>query len=144
MFDGLRPLSSVPSIGRSALNFDAARRYLLGQPEAHEDFPFGPNIYVYKIRNKMFATLVDDEGVVRMNLKCDPEEAMVLRDVFAAVTPGYHMNKAHWNTVVLDGSVPRGELERMIDRSYGLVVKRLSKAERVALEVRHGKDRIYR
>ena len=126
------------------MNFDAARRYLLERPEAREDFPFGPDAYVYKIRGKMFALLVEDDGVARMNLKCDPEEAMVLRDVFAAVTPGYHMNKAHWNTVLLDGSIPRGELERMIDRSYGLVVKRLRKAERVALEVRHGKAQIYR
>jgi predicted DNA-binding protein (MmcQ/YjbR family) len=126
------------------MKFDMARRYLLRRPEAYEDFPFGPDVYVYRIRDKMFATLGEENGVARMNLKCDPEEAMVLRDVFAAVTPGYHMNKAHWNTVLLDGSVPRGELERMIDRSYGLVVKRLSKAERVALEVRHGKDRVYR
>ena len=92
----------------------------------------------------MFATLGSADGVARMNLKCDPEEAMIPRDVFAAVTPGYHMNKAHWNTVLLDGTIPRGELERMIDRSYGLVVKRLTRAERIALEVRHGKTAIYR
>lgn len=130
--------------GRVTLNFDDARAYLLKRPEANEDFPFGPDVYVYKVRNKMFATLGSDDTVARMNLKCDPEEAMILRDVFAAVVPGYHMNKAHWNTVILDGSIPRGELERMIDRSYGLVVKGLKKTERLALEVRYGRAVIYR
>ena len=79
-----------------------------------------------------------------MNLKCDPEQALALRDIFTAVVPGYHMNKAHWNTVILDGSIPRGEIERMIDHSYGLVVKGLPKAQRTALEIRHGSDAIYR
>jgi predicted DNA-binding protein (MmcQ/YjbR family) len=125
------------------MNFDDARVYLLQHPEAIEDFPFGPDVYVYKIGNKMFATLGSDDGVARMNLKCDPEEAMILRDVFDAVLPGYHMNKAHWNTVLLNGSIPRGEIERMIDRSYGLVVKSLKRAERVALEVRYGRSAIY-
>jgi len=126
------------------MDFDDARAYLLQRPEALEDFPFGPDVYVYKIRGRMFATLGSEQGTARMNLKCDPEEALMLRDVFDAVLPGYHMNKAHWNTVLLDGSIPRGEIERMIDRSYGLVVKGLKKAERVALEVRHGRDALYR
>jgi len=126
------------------VNFDAARKYLLKRPESVEDFPFGPDVYVYKIRNKMFATLGGTDDVARMNLKCDPEEALILRDVFPAVLPGYHMNKTHWNTVLLNSSIPRGEIERMIDRSYGLVVKSLKKAERTALEVRHGRAAIYR
>ena len=125
------------------MNFEVARAYLLKRPAAFEDFPFGPDVYAYKINAKMFATLVDGD-FARMNLKCDPDEALFLRDTFAAVLPGYHMNKTHWNTVVLDGSVPRGEIERMIDRSYGLVVKSLTKAERTALEVRFGKSAIYR
>jgi predicted DNA-binding protein (MmcQ/YjbR family) len=126
------------------VDFEAVRTYLRQRPDAVEDFPFGPDVYVYKVVNKMFATLATDAGVARVNLKCDPEEALILRDVFAAVQPGYHMNKAHWNTVLLDGSIPRGEIERMIDRSYGLVVKGLKKADRVALEVRHGKAELYR
>ena len=126
------------------MNFDAARAYLLKRPDAFEDFPFGPDVYVYKVRNKMFATLVEVEGLARMNLKCDPAEAAILRDMFDAVVPGYHMNKTHWNTVMLDGSIPRGELERMVDRSYGLVVKGLKKSERVALEVRYGRASLYR
>jgi predicted DNA-binding protein (MmcQ/YjbR family) len=126
------------------MNFDGARAYLKQRPEAVEDFPFGPNVYVYKICNKMFATLGETDGVARVNLKCDPAEASVLRDVFPAVQPGYHMNKTHWNTVVLDGSIPRGEIERMIDRSYGLVVRSLKKTDRTGLEVRHGTAALYR
>ena len=127
-----------------SLNFDAARVYLLQRPEAYEDIPFGPDVFVYKIGLKMFATLGTKAGVGRMNLKCDPDEAEFLRSMFEAVLPGYHMNKRHWNTVVLDGSIPRGEIERMIDRSFGLVVKSLRKAERQALEIRQGKAALYR
>ena len=123
---------------------DDARRYLLGRPEAWEDHPFGPDVYVFKVRKKMFATLGFEAGTARVNLKCDPEEALFLRDMFDAVIPGYHMNKTHWNTVILDGSIPQGEIERMIDRSYGLVVRGLPKTERLALEVRHGREALYR
>jgi predicted DNA-binding protein (MmcQ/YjbR family) len=126
------------------MEFNAARAYLLQRPEAREDFPFSPDVYVYKIHDRMFATLGSDAGIARMNLKCDPDEALFLRDMFDAVLPGYHMNKTHWNTVLLDGSIPRGEIERMIDRSYGLVVKGLKKAQRTALEVRHGRAAIYK
>lgn len=121
-----------------------ARAYLLNRPDAWQDYPFGPDVAVFKINQKMFATLGYEKNVARINLKCDPEEALALRDIFPAVVPGYHMNKAHWNTVILDGSIPQGEIERMIDRSYALVVKGLPKAQRVALEVRHGKAAIYR
>jgi len=79
-----------------------------------------------------------------MNLKCDPDEANALRDVFDAVIPGYHMNKKHWNTVILDGTVPVNEIERMVDRSYGLVVKGLKKSEQQALELRYSKEQLYR
>ncbi|MAT84650.1 MAG: hypothetical protein CMQ43_09015 [Gammaproteobacteria bacterium] len=126
------------------MDYDAARAYLLSRPEAEEDFPFGPDVRVFRIRGKLFGLLSERDGQPQVNLKCDPEEALVLRDVFDAVRPGYHMNKAHWNTVLLDGSIPRPELERMMDRSYGLVVKSLKKAERQGLEVRHGRDALYR
>ena len=126
------------------MNYQQARDYLLGLPEAREDFPFGPDVAVMKVGDKMFATLALQEGSPRSNLKCDPDEALMLRDIFNGVIPGYHMNKRHWNTVLLDGTVPRGELERMIDNSYGLVVRGLKKAQRQALELRHGADAIYR
>ena len=117
---------------------EQARDYLLWRPEADEDFPFGPDVAVFKIRGRMFATLGETQGVARMNLKCDPTEAQFLRDMFDAVLPGYHMNKTHWNTVVLDGSIPRGEIERMIERSYGLVVSGLRRPDRQALETLYG------
>lgn len=72
-----------------------------------------------------------------MNLKCDPMQAQELRDIFEAVIPGYHMNKKHWNTVILDGSIPNSEIERMIDHSYTLVVKGLRKKERSQLQLHY-------
>ena len=119
------------------------RSYLLDKPEAQEDFPFGPDAAVYKIQGKMFALLMGRDDVARINLKCDPELAIGLRDLFAAVTPGYHMNKRHWNTVLVDGSVPTGELRRMIDHSYALVVRGLARTQRLGLEARYGKALLY-
>lgn len=126
------------------MNYDSARTYLLSRPEAVEDFPFYPHVAVFKVCCKMFATLVMEQGTARMNLKCDPDEALMLRDIFPAVLPGYHMNKRHWNTLVLDGSIPDGEVERMIDRSYGLVVKGLTRKQRLPLELKYGTATLYR
>ena len=123
---------------------DAAKDYFLSLPEAWLDFPFDPDVYVFKVKKKMFGTLGWENDLARINLKCDPDQALLLRDVFPAVLPGYHMNKQHWNTVLLDGSVPVGELGRMIDHSYALVVKKLPKADRVSMEVAHGKEALYR
>lgn len=119
------------------------RRYLLSKPEAEESFPFGPEAAVFKIQGKMFALLLERDGVASVNLKCDPEQAIGLRDLFTAVTPGYHMNKRHWNTVRDDGSIPVGELQRMIDHSYALVVKGLTRTQRLGLEARHGQATLY-
>jgi predicted DNA-binding protein (MmcQ/YjbR family) len=108
--------------------YDRARDYILSKPDAELDYPFGPNVAVPKIRGKMFATLGEEQGNGRMNLKCDPEEAIFLRDTFGSA---------------LDGTIPNGEIERMIDNSYALVVTSLKKAERVMLETRHGKAALY-
>ena len=125
------------------MNGEQARSYFLSLPEALEDFPFSPDIPVFKIKTKMFGFRRYKEGVGHINLKCNPEEAMVMRDIFESVIPGYHMNKEHWNTVILDGTVPREEIESMIDTSYALVVQNLTKADRLRLEIRHGKSRIF-
>ncbi len=122
---------------------EAAKAYFLGRPEAWLDFPFGADVYVFKVRDKMFGTLGWEQDLARINLKCDPEQALILRDVFDAVLPGYHMNKTHWNTVLLDGSVPVGEIERMIDHSYALVVKKLTRAQRLSLEVKYPREVLY-
>jgi predicted DNA-binding protein (MmcQ/YjbR family) len=102
-------------------------------PEAVEDYPFGDDVAVFKIGGRMFAlvTLHDDPG--RMTLKSDPELALELRARFPAVSPGYHTNKRHWNTVELDGSIENDDLREMIDHSYELVVSKLPRAERTRL-----------
>ncbi|MBQ12791.1 MAG: MmcQ/YjbR family DNA-binding protein [Gammaproteobacteria bacterium] len=118
------------------MNYQQAKKYLLAKPEAIEDYPFGPDVMVPKIKGKMFATLGTENGIGRVNLKCDPNEALALRDIFSAVIPGYHMNKKHWNTVILDGSIPSGEIARMFDNSYKLVVRSLPKARRESLAMK--------
>jgi len=77
--------------------------------------------------------LGEDDNPIRINLKCDPNEAIVLRDMFESVIPGYHMNKEHWNTVILDGTIPESEIKIMIDESYRLVVKSFKKSDREQL-----------
>lgn len=119
------------------------KKYLLSKPEAVEDYPFGPDAAVYKVQEKMFALMFYRGKQACVNLKCNPLEAIELRDVFSAVSPGYHMNKRHWNTVMLDGSLPASEIQRMIDNSYALVVKGLKKAVRQGMEVRYGRQALY-
>lgn len=119
------------------MNEKYLKQYLLTKPEAVEDHPFGFDTHVYKVHNKMFALYYWEDDLIHINLKCEPNEAIQLRDVFKSVKPGYHMNKTHWNTVVLDGDVPDGELKRMIDNSYKLVVRGLKKSIRDGLLLRN-------
>jgi predicted DNA-binding protein (MmcQ/YjbR family) len=125
------------------MKYKAVKTYLLKKPEAVEDYPFGPEAAVFKVKDKMFAILTKHQGNDIVNLKCDPNEALMLRDLFDAVIPGYHMNKVHWNSVILDGTVPSKEIQRMIDRSYSLIVKSLKKAQRTALELAYGEEALY-
>lgn len=115
------------------MDFDTLHARLMAFPGAEAGHPFGPGVLVYKVAGKMFALVNPADAPLRVNLKCQPEWAIALRETYPAVLPGYHMNKRHWNTVVLDGSVPAPELARMIDVSYELVVRSLKKAERLAL-----------
>jgi len=126
------------------VNYQETKTYLLSKPDAILDFPFGPETAVFKVRNKMFATLVETEGQAWSNLKCDPTEALMLRDIFPEVRPGYHMNKKHWNTIELQGNLPQSEIERMIDNSYTLAVKSLPLKVRQSLEIQYGSDAVYR
>jgi predicted DNA-binding protein (MmcQ/YjbR family) len=119
---------------RGSENRKKLEKYLLSKKGSYLDFPFGPGAAVYKVGNKMFALCSWQENVPRLNLKCDPEDTDILRSMFDAIQPGYHMNKKHWNSVYLDGTVPEGILHQMIDDSYNLVVKGLSKAEKLRLE----------
>ena len=112
------------------MTFETLKATLLGKPGAVEDFPFDPVTLVLKVSGKMFALIILDEDPMRMNLKCDPLKAEFLREAFPSITPGYHMNKRHWNTVRLDGSLPDDLLRAMIDDSYELVVRGLPRSRR--------------
>jgi predicted DNA-binding protein (MmcQ/YjbR family) len=106
------------------------REYCLTKLSAREETPFGPNVLVFKVGGKMFTLAALDEVPATVNLKCDPDLALDLRDRYEQVRPGYHMNKKHWNTVEIGGGIPAIELRRMIDHSYELVLKSLPKAAR--------------
>ncbi len=99
----------------------------LAKPGAQETLPFGPDTLVYKVGGKMFALCSPDDIPATINLKCDPERSLVLQDEHAAIIPGYHMNKRHWITVTLDGTVPDTLVRELIDHSYQLVVAGLPK-----------------
>jgi len=105
------------------MNIESLREYCISKPGASESFPFGDDTLVFKVKNKMFA-LVNLEGDLSINLKCDPDLAVELREKYSAVTPGYHMNKKFWNTVLCDGYVPDPLIENWIDHSYNLIVKK--------------------
>lgn len=112
------------------------REYCLSKRGTTEDMPFGEDVLVFRVRGKMFGLVALDEVPPRVNLKCDPDLALELRDRYEQVTPGYHMNKKHWNTVEIDSGIPDAELRKMIDHSYELVTKNLPKAKRRKLKNR--------
>jgi len=110
------------------------RDYCSSKNGAWEDFPFDLNTLVFRIGQKIFALTDVDDPVVRINLKCDPELALGLREKYEQVTPGYHMNKKHWNTVLVDGAIPDSEILGLIDHSYELVFRSLKRSEQEAIE----------
>lgn len=113
------------------MNLEQFRDYCLSKPKATEGTPFGETVLVFKVGGKMFALASVDEAPPRVNLKCDPDLALELRDRYEQVTPGYHMNKKHWNTVDIESGIPDAEIRKMIDHSYELVAKKQkSRAER--------------
>lgn len=115
------------------MNIESFRNHCLSKKGVTEEFPFDKNTLVYKVMGKMFA-LTDLDLFTSINLKCVPEEGAELRERFPAVQQGYHMNKKHWITVVMDGSVGDKDLKAWIDTSYELVVKSLSKSQKLALD----------
>ncbi|MCG8348465.1 MAG: MmcQ/YjbR family DNA-binding protein [Chloroflexales bacterium] len=120
------------------MEFAALRTYLAQKKGSTEEMPFGPDALVFKVMGKMYALVAFQATPLRITLKCEPEHALFLRDQYPAVQPGYYMNKQHWNTITLDGSIPPAEILSMIDASYTLVVKGLKKAERQQLEAMEG------
>ncbi len=117
------------------IDFEQIRGLMLGKKGTTEDAPFGEETAVFKVMHKMFALAAWQETPLRITLKCDPDFALSLRDQYTAVTAGYYMNKKHWNTITLDGSIPDDEIFAMIDESYALVTKKLKKADRIALGI---------
>jgi predicted DNA-binding protein (MmcQ/YjbR family) len=103
------------------MNIETLREYCLSKPGAEETLPFGPDTLVFKAGGKAFLLTGLDSEELRFNVKCDPERALELREEYPCVLPGYHMNKKHWNTIVVDGSVPVKLLKEWIDHSYELV-----------------------
>ena len=112
------------------MDFESFKNYCLKKKGTTMSFPFGEDVMVFKVGSKMFSCFNINENPLKVNLKCDPSIAFDLRDKYPAVTPGYHMNKLHWNSVQFDGSIPDEEIMKMIEDSYDLVFKGLKKSER--------------
>jgi predicted DNA-binding protein (MmcQ/YjbR family) len=116
------------------MDMEALRKYCVGKKGAYEDFPFDEKTLVFKVGSKMFGLTNINSEVLSINLKCEPFLAQDLRTNFDCIKPGYHMNKEHWNTVIIDGSIEDAKITWMIDHSYGLVFKGLKKAEKLQIE----------
>ena len=110
------------------MDIESYREYCLAKPFVTEEFPFDENVLVFKVLGKMFA-LTDVQQFESVNLKCDPDIAIELREQYVAVIPGYHMSKKHWNTVMMNQSIPDSLFKKWIDDSYDLVVAGLPKRD---------------
>ena len=115
------------------MNIEELRNYCLSKPGVTEGFPFDETTLVFKVLGKMFA-LTNTDGEFSMNLKCDPQKAIELREHYNAVKPGYHMNKKHWNTIWPDDSIDDFLIYKWIDDSYDLVVSKLTKVQKEMLK----------
>lgn len=103
------------------MNIEFIREYCLAKPGVEEGFPFGDNTFVFKVKGKIFLLMGLENFPLQFNVKCNPDKALELRDQYNCVLPGYHMNKKHWNTIIVDGSVSDNLLREWIDDSYNLV-----------------------
>ncbi|MBB6214665.1 putative DNA-binding protein (MmcQ/YjbR family) [Anaerosolibacter carboniphilus] len=115
------------------MNILDLKKYCLALNGAREDYPFGDDVLVIKVLSKMFALITFKDDELHLSLKCDPKLAEHFRQQYASVTPGYHLNKKHWNTIIMNDSVPEDEIIWMIHHSHELVLKSLTKAERQTL-----------
>ncbi|WP_163715593.1 MmcQ/YjbR family DNA-binding protein [Mangrovibacterium lignilyticum] len=115
------------------MNIEELRAYCISKKGTTEGFPFDETTLVFKVMGKMFA-LTDIESDLSVNLKCDPDEAIELREKYSCVSPGYHMSKIHWNTIRIDGSVSDKQIEEWIDDSYNLIVAKLTKKQKEELQ----------
>jgi predicted DNA-binding protein (MmcQ/YjbR family) len=116
------------------MNIEQIREYCLKKKGVTQDFPFDEETLVFKVMGKIFLLASLDSIPLQINLKCDPEKAIELREEYDAVQPGYHMNKKHWNTIIIDGSVPATRILEWIDDSYNLVSAGLKKSDLTKLK----------
>jgi predicted DNA-binding protein (MmcQ/YjbR family) len=123
------------SINKSGkvMNIEELRSYCLSKPHATEDLPFDEFTLAFRVGGKIFALTSLDNTPLTVNLKCDPERAVELRERYEAITGGFHMNKKHWNTITFDGSLERSLICEMIDHSYNIVLNSLPKSQRLNL-----------
>jgi len=106
------------------MNIEELREYALSLAGAEECMPFGDEVLVFKVNGKMFMSTGIYRSPLQFNVKCDPDKAIELREQYESVLPGYHMNKKHWNTIIIDGKLSKKQLKQMIDGSYLLVAKK--------------------
>ncbi len=114
------------------MNIENFRLFCMSKKGCSESFPFDESTLVFKVMDKMFA-LTDIKDDFSINIKCRPEKAILLREQYRAVNAGYHMSKLHWNTIIIDGSIPDSILNEWIDDSYNLVVEKLTKKQKILL-----------
>lgn len=105
----------------SEMDHKTVEEYLLSMPNAVREYPFGEDVAVYKVHDKMFALIAEGKEPVRLSLKCDPQLSQVLRERYESVMPGYHLNKKHWNTMILSGQLEWDDIKGLIRHSYDLV-----------------------
>src|SRR5688572_30323445 len=105
------------------MNHREVEEYVLSMPNTRLDYPFGEEVAVYKVKDKMFALIQEGKDPVRISLKCDPLLAKILREKYETVLEGYHLNKKHWNTIILSGQLPWEDIQGLIRHSYDLVVQ---------------------
>jgi predicted DNA-binding protein (MmcQ/YjbR family) len=115
------------------MNVETLREYCLSKKAVTEDFPFGEDTLVFRVKNKILLLVSLSSNPLQFNAKCEPEKAIELREQYDAIQPGYHMNKKHWNTIVIDGSLSSALIKEMIDDSYNLIVQSLPKKTREEL-----------
>ena len=115
------------------MDLETIRKYCLEKKSVTESFPFGETTLVFKVRGKIFLLIGLDNFPLQFNVKCDPEKAEELREEYSSVIPAFHMNKKHWNTIILNGQIPLKQIREMIDESYQLVVRSLPVTERKKL-----------
>jgi predicted DNA-binding protein (MmcQ/YjbR family) len=116
------------------MDIEQLRSYCLAKPGVEETLPFGPDVLVFKVMGKLFLLCPLDTEGLQFNVKCDPDLAVELREQYTCVLPGYHMNKKHWNTVMVDGSIPVKTLKEWVDHSYTLVADSLPAKLKQALK----------